>query len=469
MHQTASTDLMDTQSKYQKVFCRCMRPNHDDPAIHSHPAFQTLLWYMTDGCPVQCGNPWTCKQLEEAIKWGPHILVTSPEAAAFLHNEAHKKEKLGHACIVHRNDTKDNTPTNLKISPVAAIEHKSCLYWSILNLLYKLRLQGVKMPSANETTIPMSNHKAMGQMGKSLWRLVATIGNTSHHNSPIMFAKWDIKEGFWQVLEDNTWHFAYVLPWLKETDPIKLVVPTCLQMGWCESLPLFVPVGLGNRNRATPTQNIQHTQQAELARTYQCNRQDLLEVYMGAFLEWCKHPPPLQIHSLCIPTTRTQQRPIQWTHLYQETQVMGWPLEHSKRNCGLVIWWSVTMHATTQQQSGKNTCTPHPNIKIKTSLPGQTRKTQWAPHACNNRHPKQMWAPIAAYSHHFHERRLNSEMKQALWDWKELLCTANMHSTSCTNLPPALAMYSWRHMVWYQKSLPPLSGALPSHSTYKTM
>jgi len=33
--------------------------------------------------------------------------------------------------------------------------------------------------------------------------------------------------------------FAYVLPWLKETNPIQIVVPTCLQMGWCKSPPLF--------------------------------------------------------------------------------------------------------------------------------------------------------------------------------------------------------------------------------------
>ena len=53
-------------------------------------------------------------------------------------------------------------------------------------------------------------------------------------------AKWDIKDGFWRMdcTEGEEWNFAYVLP-QKEGDPIKLVVPTSLQMGWVESPPYF--------------------------------------------------------------------------------------------------------------------------------------------------------------------------------------------------------------------------------------
>jgi len=87
----------------------------------------------------------------------------------------------------------------------------------------------------------MSDHKAMEQMGQALWRLVATIGKTNQHNGPIVFAKWDIKDGFWRLVvsEEDAWHFAYILPQLHEDDPIQLMIPTCLQMGWCESPPLF--------------------------------------------------------------------------------------------------------------------------------------------------------------------------------------------------------------------------------------
>jgi hypothetical protein len=53
-------------------------------------------------------------------------------------------------------------------------------------------------------------------------------------------AKWDIKDGFWRLdAEDGAeWNFAYVLP-QNPGQPIYLVVPTSLQMGWIESPPFF--------------------------------------------------------------------------------------------------------------------------------------------------------------------------------------------------------------------------------------
>ena len=53
-------------------------------------------------------------------------------------------------------------------------------------------------------------------------------------------AKWDIKDGFWRMdcEEGEEWNFAYVLP-QPEGEPIKLVIPTSLQMGWVESPPYF--------------------------------------------------------------------------------------------------------------------------------------------------------------------------------------------------------------------------------------
>jgi len=59
-----------------------------------------------------------------------------------------------------------------------------------------------------------------------------------------MFSKLDIKDGFWRmaVNDENTWNFCYVLPSDDpniDIDDIKIVVPNCLQMGWCESPPFF--------------------------------------------------------------------------------------------------------------------------------------------------------------------------------------------------------------------------------------
>jgi hypothetical protein len=53
-------------------------------------------------------------------------------------------------------------------------------------------------------------------------------------------AKWDIKDGFWcmDCAEGGEWNFTYVLP-QKEGEPVLLVVPMSLQMGWVESPPNF--------------------------------------------------------------------------------------------------------------------------------------------------------------------------------------------------------------------------------------
>jgi hypothetical protein len=42
----------------------------------------------------------------------------------------------------------------------------------------------------------------------------------------------------WILEDDVEWNFAYVLP-QRAGEPIKLVVPTSLQMGWVESPPYF--------------------------------------------------------------------------------------------------------------------------------------------------------------------------------------------------------------------------------------
>ena len=53
-------------------------------------------------------------------------------------------------------------------------------------------------------------------------------------------SKLDVKDGFWRVVtgEGAKWNFAYVLP-DKPGQPIRLVVPTSIQMGWSKSPAYF--------------------------------------------------------------------------------------------------------------------------------------------------------------------------------------------------------------------------------------
>jgi len=230
--------LNPAQSKYHVSFCGRMRP---DDSIRHHPAFPLLFKYATEGCPVNCGEPWTREHLEAAINRGPHISARSPEAVSALREEAMEKVQQGYAKIIRWDDIKQAPPKNLKISPLAAVPHKSRLFRAILDLSFQLRLRGIKLPSVNAETMPLSDHKSMEQMGKVLWRLVTTVAGTKNNHGPIVFAKWDIKDGFWRLVvsEEDSWNFCYVLPRLNEDDPIEVVRPTCLQMGWTESPPLF--------------------------------------------------------------------------------------------------------------------------------------------------------------------------------------------------------------------------------------
>jgi len=51
----------------------------------------------------------------------------------------------------------------------------------------------------------------------------------SPKHGPLFFAKWDIKDGFWQMMvsQEDAWNFCYILP-TKHGEPIQIVVPTSL-------------------------------------------------------------------------------------------------------------------------------------------------------------------------------------------------------------------------------------------------
>ena len=129
------------------------------------------------------------------------------------------------------------TPFN---SPIAAIPHKLKQFCSILDLSFNLRLkQGGIVPSVNSTTAKTAPKSAIVQLGHSLTRIIHAFAD-AEEDARIFMAKWDIKDGFWRLdTEEGTeWNFSYVLP-QHPGEPIYLVVPTSLQMGWVESPPFF--------------------------------------------------------------------------------------------------------------------------------------------------------------------------------------------------------------------------------------
>ena len=208
-------------------------------ALH-HPAAELLLDYATKGCPAKTGLQWSKGEIAAAVEHGNHSSAEVESARIQFRAEAEEKQKLGMCRIVDWDDIKDNPPAEMKVSPLSAVPHKSRLWRAILDLSYALRLEdGTSLPSVNEASEKTGPSGAVDQLGHSLQRIIHAFA-TAPEDAKVFSAKWDVKDGFWRVnaREGEEWNFCYVLP-RTEGQPIQVVVPTSLQMGWIESPTYF--------------------------------------------------------------------------------------------------------------------------------------------------------------------------------------------------------------------------------------
>jgi hypothetical protein len=119
------------------------------------------------------GRDWTIHEMEAAIARGAHESARSAEAREHFRQEVAEKVKQGQARVVRWEDIKHNPPTQLKISPVAAIPHKSKAFRSILDLSFRLRLEtGGVLMAVNDTSTKTAPKGAIDQIGHSLKRII---------------------------------------------------------------------------------------------------------------------------------------------------------------------------------------------------------------------------------------------------------------------------------------------------------
>ena len=155
----------------------------------AHPAAGLLNEWATLGCPTHTGKPWTKDEMWEAVARGPHQSAMSPEALAHFAEEATKKVRTKQARIVLWDDIKDNPPKQLKISPIAAIPHKSKAFRSILNLSFRLRLKnGRILASVNNTTEKLAPKGAIDQIGDCLSHIIHAFAEADQ-NAKVFMAK----------------------------------------------------------------------------------------------------------------------------------------------------------------------------------------------------------------------------------------------------------------------------------------
>jgi hypothetical protein len=293
-------------------------PNADRPNMLpsrlalSHPASNLLSEWALYGCPTKTGKEWTLCEITQAVERGPHQSALSPEALEHFRIEANDKVIKGQARLVAWDTIRKNPPPQLKVSPIAAIPHKSKAFRSILDLSFSLRLQcGATLPSVNDSTTKTAPNASVNQLGHALSRMIHAFAETNEDDK-IFMAKWDVKDGFWRLdcQAGEEYNFAYVLP-QPAGKPVLLVIPTSLQMGWIESPGYFCAAletsrGVGSRYIQTQIGSLPEQKFSALTRgdeTYNAlpattpadnNMKFLLEVFIDDFM------------SLVIATSRQQ-------------------------------------------------------------------------------------------------------------------------------------------------------------------
>jgi len=160
--------------------------------------------------------------------------------------ETDEKVKNGYAQVLRYCNIMRNMPKNLKISPVVMIPHKSRSFRTILDLSFQLRHLGKRMESGNTATVKQAPAESMVQLGNCVQQIIALLADNYDPSQPFLLSKLDIKDGFWRmaVNEEDAWNFCYVLPQAEPVtniEDILIVVPSCLEMGWCESPRSSVP------------------------------------------------------------------------------------------------------------------------------------------------------------------------------------------------------------------------------------
>ena len=205
-----------------------------------HPAAPLLNQYATDGCPVNTGRRWSRREIEAAAEYGNHPMTE--EAATQFYEEALDKEQRGLVDILDWEELKQLPdhlfPADMKLSPLSAVEHKSRKHRAILDLTWMRKDAEGNVPSVNANTTKLAPRGSMDQIGHALDRIIHAVA-TAPEGKKIYFAKWDVKDGFWQMVAKSgaEWNFCYML--IAPDGTKKVVKPSSLQMGWVDSPGFF--------------------------------------------------------------------------------------------------------------------------------------------------------------------------------------------------------------------------------------
>jgi hypothetical protein len=105
--------------------------------------------------------------------------------------------------LINWDNIKHNFPPNLKISPLAAIPHKSRLYQMIPDLSFQLLVNGKKLESvSNSSDKSLAHQESMYKLGNLIPRIIWTMALSQDKTAPFIFTKVDLKDG---ILHTSYW------------------------------------------------------------------------------------------------------------------------------------------------------------------------------------------------------------------------------------------------------------------------
>lgn len=149
----------------------------------------------------QLGAPWIAahhvqsSNSDEAVANGAHPSASTPEAATTLYNKTMDQIESGFARLIPWRLLREQLVKQLKVSPIAAIPHKSCSYRKIVDLSFALEGVDPVNEATDETTAPL---RAMNELGWALPRIIHALATVPTNNGPILLAKFDLKDGYWR-------------------------------------------------------------------------------------------------------------------------------------------------------------------------------------------------------------------------------------------------------------------------------
>jgi hypothetical protein len=220
-----------------------MQPQHL-AAVHS---FAPTILKWQQGIPIDCSSDWDRSVIVAAVERGPHPTARTPKSIALFAEDIEYQIKAGFCWVFPWEELKHCLPANCKISPVAVVPQVGRRGQIILNLLFPVyqSINGVvtvTQESVNDSTVLNAPSEAVKEIGKVFPRLLQYMRDTPE-GLHILFSKLDISDWFWRLVvqEADSYNFGYVLP-QHDGEPIQIVVPSVVQMGWVESPPLFCAV-----------------------------------------------------------------------------------------------------------------------------------------------------------------------------------------------------------------------------------